>query len=521
MRASSTALLIVSDQGLRITRRMAADRTYDILINGQPVWSVTPKRDARVVEGQVVFRWPRRLRSHLHGTATVQLREHVTGQLLGTADHAFGGDTTREARVVDARGNRLMLDKWGRLIRPLADEGDNRLNAVMEEVQKVLKVLREDAEVEPFICYGTLLGAVRDGKLIGHDNDIDVAYVSDHAHPVDVVREGFRVERALRRHGWVVRRGSGVRLNVRLRLDDGSLRCVDVFTAHWVEGILFIHSDTGFALPRTTILPLGSVELMGRRLPAPAQPEILLEATYGPRWRVPDPSFRYETPRWLRRRLVGWFGGLVTHRKYWDSFHGGKHQLVPDEPTEFARWVAAAFPSHRPLIDIGTGTGRDAFWFAREHGRDVTALDYSIASVKRGFELAEAQQLPVSFQLLNMYDTRAVLTRGALLSRAQTAPDLYARFTWHALDGPGQANLIRFASMALRRGGFLFLEFRTPRDRRRRHVFRHIRHYTRPRDVVAAIRASGGHIVHRSEGTGLAPFRDEDPYVCRLVAAWR
>ena len=62
-------------------------------------------------------------------------------------------------------------------------------------------MLRDKAGVPAFICYGTLLGAVRNGKLIGHDNDIDIAYVSEHPHPVDVVREGYRVERVLRDDG--------------------------------------------------------------------------------------------------------------------------------------------------------------------------------------------------------------------------------------------------------------------------------------------------------------------------------
>ena len=38
------------------------------------------------------------------------------------------------------------------------------------------------AGVEPFLAYGTLLGAVRDGRLIGHDSDADLGYVS-RAHP--------------------------------------------------------------------------------------------------------------------------------------------------------------------------------------------------------------------------------------------------------------------------------------------------------------------------------------------------
>jgi SAM-dependent methyltransferase len=514
--------LLLDDDRIGLPPGCSPDMTYDVLINDRHVWSIQPARDTDLEQGRAVAAWPKALRRYLHGRAEVQLREHVSGEVVASGRHVFGGATDREVTVIDRSGHALVLDKWGRLTRPLSDEHGDVVDQLMTEVLRLLEVLRDRAGVPAFICYGTLLGAVRNGRLIGHDNDLDIAYLSELPHPVDVVREGFRVERVLKEAGWVVRRGSGVRLNVRLRLPDGSMRFVDVFTAHWVEGVLYIPSDTGFRLPRTTILPLTTVELMGHEVPAPADSETLLAHTYGERWRVPDPSFKYDTPRWLSRRFGGWFGGLKSHRKQWDTFYaGGQRRKVPTTPSAFARWVAAEHPSSRPLVDLGSGTGRDALWFAREHGRRVTGLDYSFSTVRRCNQKAARKHLPAEFEVLNFYDLRPVLTLGALLAREEEPADLYARFLLHALDPAGVTNVLRLASMSLRRGGHLFLEFRTPRDRRRPHFFAdHQRTYPRPAEVVEEIEALGGTIVHRSEGTGLAPFRDEDPYVCRLVARW-
>src|SRR6185503_6672995 len=150
-------------------------------------------------------------------------------------------------------------------------------------------------------------------------------------------------------------------------------------------------------------------------------------------WRVPDPSFKYTTPSWLSRRLGGWFGGLIAHRKYWDSFYSKTRDEVPTDPSPFARWVAEEYPSTRPLVDLGTGTGRDALWFAGVHGRPVTAIDYSVGAVNRGVKKARAEELPATFELLNLYDSREVLALGARLSREEEPVDLYARFTMHAL----------------------------------------------------------------------------------------
>ena len=52
-------------------------------------------------------------------------------------------------------------------------------------------------------------GAVREGRLIGHDSDADLGYVSEHTHPVDVVRESFDLQRSLADMGYSISRYSG------------------------------------------------------------------------------------------------------------------------------------------------------------------------------------------------------------------------------------------------------------------------------------------------------------------------
>ena len=64
------------------------------------------------------------------------------------------------------------------------------------------------------------------------------------------------------------------------------------------------------------IFPLGTTTLEGRTLPAPADTDRFLTATYGPSWRVPDPAFHFETPQSTHRRLNGWFRGTRGNR--WD-----------------------------------------------------------------------------------------------------------------------------------------------------------------------------------------------------------
>ena len=514
---ASTEPLVVDDHRVHLPRTIDPERTYDILLNGNHVWSLHPRRDADSQFGRSVAPWPKALRRYLVGHADVVLRDHAEKRILATGQHVFKGDASRSVRIVDSDGNGLILDKYGRLTRPLSSEAPDSMAQFLDQVEQLLGTLNDVAGLPAFICYGTLLGAVRDGRLIGHDNDVDIAYLSSAAYPVDVAREGLHVERVLRDEGWNVRRGSGTRVNVLITQADGSKRFVDVFTAHWVEDRLYMPQDTGFVLPREAMVPLTTVELLGRPFPAPAAYEDLLALTYGPGWRTPDPSFKYETPLWLARRLTGWFGGLRTNRKHWDAFYARNGRKLPTAPSDFARWVSSSFPSGRPLVDLGAGNLRDTRWFARKGRREVLAIDYSGGAMRLG----PAPGKQVTRQLINFNDFRHVMSLGVRLSRSEQPVDLYGRFLLHSLDATGRANVLRLASMSLRRGGYLFLEFRTPKDRARRHVFHtRKREFLKPGAVARQIEDAGGKIVHQETGLGLAKYKTEDAHVCRIVATW-
>jgi SAM-dependent methyltransferase len=515
----TTVTLRADDRRIVLPEGLALDETYDVLLNDLHVWSLTPDRDAKKGKSGSTVTWPKALHRYLSGRATIVLRHHVSGEVLATCEHTFGGVSDTEVRVVDQSGQPLILDKYNRLIRPLDAEGSDTLDHLMDQVVELLAALNDQAGVPAFVSYGTLLGAARSGELIGHDNDVDLTYLSLAATPVDVIREAYRVERALKEAGFVVRRGSAARLNVRLPQADGTLRFVDVFTAHWVEGVLYTPQDTGFRLPVSTILPLTTLTLHNHDVPAPADYERLLAETYGPSWRVPDPSFKYETPRWLSRRIGGWFGGLRAHRKPWDAFYATAGKKLTRDPSPFAPWVQQRDPSDRAVLDVGAGNLRDSYYFARL-GRSVTALDYSMGVMERTVRDAGPDDPVLAIAPVNLNDTREVLALGTELARRDELTDVYCRLTLDAVEPVGRENILRLASMVLRRGGHLYLEFRTQRDRLTDHHFDLPRKFLSPRTVVKEIEERGGRVVHKESGRGRAKFEGEDPYVCRIVASW-
>ena len=110
-------------------------------------------------------------------------------------------------------------------------------------------------------------------------------------------------------------------------------------------------------LGRDSLLPLSAVTLEGTSLPAPARPELLLAATYGEGWQVPDPAFSFKVPRGIARRSSGWFGEFWLNRFRWSA--QAVEQGAGGEPSSFARRVEPQL-GDALLTDIGCGTGAGA-----------------------------------------------------------------------------------------------------------------------------------------------------------------
>jgi hypothetical protein len=221
----------VDVDGVRLPRGYESESVVDVLFDGRRIWSVAlepGKRSAQRVA------WPKVLVPYLDGRVEVQLRDHVSGEVLLTESVRFGSGTG-PVRVVDGQGRALAVTKWGKLNHPFDATDRSAIEGYLDQVEEVLAFLTDECGVPSFLSYGSLLGAVREGGLIGHDVDVDLGYLSAHTHPADVLLESYAIERRLRGHGWQVRRENGGFLALFLEQSDGTTRNLDVFTCFQVD----------------------------------------------------------------------------------------------------------------------------------------------------------------------------------------------------------------------------------------------------------------------------------------------
>jgi len=505
----------VDDRGLTFSAPEGV--VLDVIFDGRRVWSIAADDHPASPSGTRRADWPDPMRKMLDGRTRVELTEHVTGQTLGEIDASFGSGKGRVS-IVNSAGHPVVMTKWGRFGRPFADTERSVVEGYLDQVEEVLAVLRDECGLPAFLSFGSLLGAVREGKLIGHDVDVDLGYLSAYTHPADVMRESFRVERALKEKGWITRRGNGGFIGLTFKQNDGTKRNLDVFTAFLCQGRLFQVHDVGTEADESAVLPLGVVDFEGRPMPVPAKPEVFLEAAYGPDWRIPNPAFSFSTAKQVKRRITGWFGGLRRKRDYWARFYSTQGHLVPSEPSSFARWVAQR-ETPGLIVDVGCGNGRDLAFFAEEDF-DITGLDMLPWVSTRLLGPTVRPGTP-SVHQCNLESLRDTLAAGARLAHGPEVSAVYARFLLHDLTDSARDNFWRLTAMSLSRGGRCYLEFRTPDDVGLPKAFDDREHsHIDPDQVVAEARSHGARVVHREAGRGLAPFGLEDPHLCRLILDW-
>jgi Methyltransferase domain len=386
--------------------------------------------------------------------------------------------------------------------------------SVLELYDRVADVVGRDYEL--FAIYGTLLAVVRDGSLAGDAPAFEAAYISKHTDGSAAAEELKDIAFSLIDDGLVVESD-----RTHLHVLDGDAR-VDVFHLYFeAEGVLsFPFGGVGVTeVARADWAGTKELDLGSRRVLVPVNAEQVLERVYGADWRSADPGFGRHSDR-TGQATDGALPDSLVEEIYWSNFYAHAEY---DTGSTFFEKVNGLADLPATVIDLGCGDGRDSYAFGKA-GRTVVGLDRSHIGVRHATKKAHdlGHGATVSFSACDVGDAetlRGILTDA--IGKADGGPvTFYARFFLHSIPEDVQETMMRTIQQASRPGDYFAAEFRTDKDEKYAKVHtKHYRRFQNGRAFGAALADRYGFaVLEEQEGTGLSPYKGEDPELYRVIA---
>lgn len=206
---------------------------------------------------------------------------------------------------------------------------------------------------------------------------------------------------------------------------------------------------------------------------------------------------------------------------YWSNFYS---QHTYRDSSTFCKYVAQAGYAHSVIIDIGSGDGRDSLTFARTNRR-VFGFDFSTVGVNRCIQRATDLGL-LDRAFFAICDVSDAIVFGRALRRALGPPDtkrepatFYCRFFLHAIAEETEDAMMSTVMQVARPGDIFAAEFRVEEDEKRPKAHgNHFRRYLNPERFSDKLENQFGfRVIAYQVGSGLSPYRGEDPVLCRII----
>lgn len=416
------------------------------------------------------------------------------------------------------RGEKISKNKSGIDVVLFKDRKPDFFPSALAEIATVRDIIKDKCAIDLVPSYGTLLGIIRDGQLMPHDDDFDFCYISRKGSDEEICIEAVTLVECLR--------AAGIKLIIssfgfiQVLLDEATF---NIYLGWERQDSLFLYFGIPDGIPAKLGEANGTLEIYGQIFPTQSDPKPLLEAIYGEEWGSPNQKFSYPKRIQFHKNfnflVSGW--PKQTGNEFWDTVY--KKRNIPDYPSQYAISLMPELQPCSNILDIGCGNGRDALFFS-QHGHQVVGIDGSKAGINAALENALGHGLHASFLQVNIYEPGSYNKFNE--HHRECFDAIYARFFIHAIDYSGEMSFWQIAKSCLNKNGRIYIEARTVNDPFRvsgkkisesESISGHYRRFIEPSILIKNAEDAGFSLVYKVVGQGMAKFREEDPEVVRCT----
>ncbi|WP_107942130.1 methyltransferase domain-containing protein [Metasolibacillus fluoroglycofenilyticus] len=211
------------------------------------------------------------------------------------------------------------------------------------------------------------------------------------------------------------------------------------------------------------------------------------------------------------------------NREYWDQFYKNTKGL--SDASTFSEYILTRIKNQQSqiiVVDLGCGTGKDSFNFVK-NGFETIGVDGSEEVTKINKSKVKTMSVAnIDFYCIDLSDRVKVTTlmksfnESAKVSRKKIL--FYTRFFLHAIPEQVEDILLENIHVNIDVPFLLASEFRTKEDADLDKIYdNHYRRYIDTDELLRKVLNLGFSVQSFTKGRGLSVYKNEDPYLARVI----
>lgn len=209
----------------------------------------------------------------------------------------------------------------------------------------------------------------------------------------------------------------------------------------------------------------------------------------------------------------------MDDKKYWTEYYAKNSK--PTNASTFAEFILPKLDKNKNLIELGCGNGRDSIYFV-QNNLNVVAVDQVQCEIDYLNENHKEENIIfVADDFTNLDNTKHEIIN-------ETDFDyIYSRFTFHSINEKKENRTLDWIEKNLSEGGYFLLEARSINDpmfkqgnalSENENFTNHYRRYMDLDVITDKLESRNFEIIYKIEDNNLAVYKDDNPYVIRIIA---